>query len=104
MLEILFLSTDTEGSFIVERVVDIAQSAIQHIKGVAEGSNDAGMKELQWEEGWREREREKGKFLHLTSVITLLQECWSHPASSHWKPFSLEYTTTVVMTTWSWWL
>ena len=35
-------SLDTEGSFIVERVVDIAKSAVQHLKGVAEGSNDAG--------------------------------------------------------------
>ena len=39
----LIFSPDTEGSFIVERVVDIAKSAIQHLKGVAEGSNDAGI-------------------------------------------------------------
>ena len=39
----LFFSPDTEGSFIVERVVDIAKSAVQHLKGVAEGSNDAGI-------------------------------------------------------------
>jgi hypothetical protein len=42
---------DTEGSFIVERVVDIAKSAVQHLKGVAEGSNDASTY-------MRERERE----------------------------------------------
>ena len=50
-LELSF-SLDTEGSFIVERVVDIAKSAVQHLKGVAEGSNDTSTY-------MRERERER---------------------------------------------
>ena len=52
-------SPDTEGSFIVERVVDIAKSAIQHLKGVAEGSNDAGIYFEREKECVCERERER---------------------------------------------
>ena len=33
---------DTEGSFIVERVVDIANAAIQHLLGIADTSGDPG--------------------------------------------------------------
>ena len=70
----LIFSPDTEGSFIVERVVDIAKSAIQHLKGVAEGSNDAGIyfeKEKEWESE-RERERHYTLFLHRYAGV-----CWS---------------------------
>ena len=34
---------DTEGSFIVERVVDIANAAVQHLLGVSDTSGDPGM-------------------------------------------------------------
>ena len=33
---------DTEGSFVVERVVDIANAAIQHLLGVSGTSGDPG--------------------------------------------------------------
>lgn len=33
---------DTEGSFVVERMADIAESAVQHLRGVAETSDDPG--------------------------------------------------------------
>jgi hypothetical protein len=37
---------DTEGSFVVERVVEIATAAIQHIASVAERSGDSGMLQI----------------------------------------------------------
>ena len=50
----------------MERVVDLAQSAMQHIKSVAEASNDAGMEGgSKGGGGERERERERGDTLNL---------------------------------------
>ncbi len=37
---------DTEGSFIVERVVEIALAAVQHISSVADKSEDPGKDSL----------------------------------------------------------
>lgn len=37
------LRTDTEGSFIVERVVEVATAAVEHLKHMAETSNDEGL-------------------------------------------------------------
>ena len=36
-------TADTEGSFVVQRLAEIAQAAKQHIDGIAEASNDPGM-------------------------------------------------------------
>jgi hypothetical protein len=40
-------------------VVDIAKSAVQHLKGVAEGSSDASTYNMREREGVGERERER---------------------------------------------
>ena len=36
VVKLLFTLSDTEGSFIVDRVVDIAEAAIKHLKHVAQ--------------------------------------------------------------------
>lgn len=40
------LCPDTEGSFVVERVAEIAMAAVQHIASVAGRSEDAGKQEI----------------------------------------------------------
>ena len=55
MINCVFFFSDTEGSFIVERLVDIAESAIHHLKGVAKASSNNGTIYR-----YVERERERG--------------------------------------------
>ena len=38
----LFIHSDTEGNFVMERVAEIAGAAVAHIQSVAESSKDAG--------------------------------------------------------------
>ena len=71
-LELSF-SLDTEGSFIVERVVDIAKSAVQHLKGVAEGSNDASTYERERESERGGRERRRGRETLLSFSLGMLE-------------------------------
>ena len=40
--------TDTEGSFIVERVVEVATAAVQHLSSVAESSVDQGQGRIRY--------------------------------------------------------